>query len=188
MPKKVDVLQVLADVLNAMFAGEKVVVETTGVKFLDFYKRFEKDPQILTPQGAKRHGQEKSDNVLTAKSIKVGQDITVKRNSKNFIVRTANGELLLPNKPNSDIGCIWAALGSIYDNGEKCIMHIAGNLSRQLPTKELRDIAKNVAEHGMVQKQKQSKYVAAIKQMRELGVRSTRRIMEYIEKQRKENA
>ena len=178
MPKKIDDLQILADILSAMFSGDKVVVETTGIKFLGFYKRFEKDPQILTPEGAKRRGKEKSENVLAAKSIKVGHDITIKRNSKNFIIRTASGELLLPNKPNSDICHIWDALGAIYDNGTKEIMYIAGSLARQLPTKELRDMAKNVAMHGMILKPKKDRYKAAIEQLRELGV-APKRLMAY---------
>ena len=186
MPKKIDDLQILADILSAMFSGDKVVVETTGIKFLGFYKRFEKDPQILTPEGAKRCGKEKSENVLAAKSIKVGHDITIKRNSKNFIVRTMDGELILPNNTNSDINYIWTALGTIYDNGQKDIMRVAGNLARQLPTKELRAMAKNVAQYGMVLKPKKDIYRAAIDNLQEMGIKP-KRIMEYIKKQSKEN-
>ena len=186
MSKKVDVLQVLADVLNAMFSGEKVVVETTGVRFANTYKVFRCDPQILTPEGAQKNSNSRSDNVLAAKTIKVGRDIVIKRHGKNFIVRTPSGEVILENTLNSDIGYIWAALGLVYDNGEKDIMRIAGNLARQLPTKELRDMAKNVALHGMVLKPKKNKYETAIEQLKEMGIQP-KRLVAYIEKKQKEN-
>ena len=39
MPK-VSEKKMLAEILNAMFSGEKIIVETTGVKFFNFYKVF----------------------------------------------------------------------------------------------------------------------------------------------------
>jgi hypothetical protein len=191
VPKKVDNLQILADVLNAMFGGERVAVETTRVKITKTddgksYTSFENTPQILTPQGTRKNTRNISENVYGAKSIKVGRDITIKRNSKNFIVRTMDGELILPNNTNSDINYIWTALGTIYDNGQKDIMRVAGNLARQLPTKELRAMAKNVAQYGMVLKPKKDIYRAAIDNLQEMGI-EPKRIMEYIKKQSKEN-
>ena len=189
MPKKIDDLQILSDVLNAAFRGERVIVGTTRVKFNKTddgktYTSFAPTPQILTAHGAKKDGKNLSENVLAANSIKVGRDITIKRHDKNFIIRTPSGELLLPNISNSDISYIWSALGTIYDNGSKEIMRVAGNLSHQLKTKELREIAKMVARYGMVVEPKKDKYAAAIEQLCEMGL-PTKRIIAY--KQQKEN-
>ena len=191
MPKKIDNLQILSDVLNAAFRGEKVIVGTTRVKFNKTddgktYTTFALTPQILTAYGAKKNSKNVSENVLAANSIKVGRDITIKRHDKNFIIRTPSGELLLPNISNSDISYIWSALGTIYDNGSKEIMRVAGNLSHQLKTKELREIAKMVAKYGMVMKEKKDKYESAIEQLQELGVQP-KRLVAYIQKQQKQN-
>lgn len=191
MPKKIDKLQILSDVLNAAFRGDKVIVGTTRLKINKTddgktYTSFVPTPQILTAHGAKKDGKNLSENVLAANSIKVGRDITIKRHDKNFIVRTQSGELLLPNISNSDIGFIWFALGAIYDNGSKDIMRVAGNLSHQLKTKELREMAKMVAKYGMVMKEKKDKYESAIEQLQELGIQP-KRLVAYIQKQQKEN-
>ena len=186
MPKKVHTTEILADILNAMFSGEKIIVETTGVKFSRFYRIFEKEPQILTKDGAKHSGLAHSDNVLGAKSIKVGRDIVIKRGGKNFIIRTPRGELLLPNVLNSDIGYIWVALGSIYQNGEKDMMRVAGNLTRQLRDVDLRAFTRNIALHGADIKEKPNKYEQAIAQLKEMGIQP-KRLMAYIQKKQKEN-
>lgn len=186
MPKKVNTTDILADILNAMFSGEKVIVETTGVRFFKFYKVFEKDPQILTKEGSKHVGLEHSENVLAAKSIKIGRDTVIKRKGKNFIIRAPRGELLLPNNLNSDIGYIWVALGSVYQNGEKDMVRVAGNLTRQLRETELRAICRHVALHGAPIKARKNKYEAAIEQLKEMGIQP-KRLMAYIEKQQKEN-
>ena len=186
MPKKVDQKKILAEILDAMFRGEKIIVETTGVKFFNFYKVFVKEPQILTKEGSKHYGLELSDNVFAAKSVKLGRDIIIKRNGKNFIIRTPNGELVLPYVLSSDMGYIWVALGSVYQNGEKDMMRVAGNLTRQLRETDLRAICRNVALHGADMKEKPNKYEQAIAQLKEMGIQP-KRLMAYIQKKQKEN-
>lgn len=191
MPKKIDKLQILSDVLNAMFRGEKVIVGTTRVKINKTndgktYTSFALTPQILTAHGAKKDGKNLSENVLAANSIKVGRNITIKRHDKNFIIRTPSGELLLPNNLNSDIGFIWGALGVIYDNGSKEIMRVATRLSHQLTAKELREIAKMVARYGMMVEPKKDKYESAMEQLREMGIQP-KRLVAYIQNCQKEN-
>jgi len=186
MPKKVSQTKILAEILNAMFRGDKVIIETTGVKFFNFYRVFVNEPQILTKEGAKHYGPEHSENVFAAKSIKVGHDIIIKRNGKNFIIRTPNGELILPYALNSDMGYIWSALGSIYQNGEKDMMRIAGNLTRQLRDVDLRALTRSIALHGANIKAKPNKYEEAIAQLKEMGIQP-KRLMAYIQKKQKEN-
>ena len=186
MPKKVNTTEILADILNAMFSGEKIIVETTGVRFFKFYKVFEKEPQILAKEGSGHSGLERSENVGAAKSIKVGHDIVIKRKGKNFIVRALRGEVLLPNSLNTDMGYIWVALGSVYQNGEKDMMRVAGNLTRQLRETDLRAICHNVALHGADMKEKPNKYEQAIEQLKEMGIQP-KRLMAYIQKKQKEN-
>ena len=186
MPKKVKTTKILAEILDAMFRGDKIIVETTGVKFFNFYKVFVKEPQILTKTGAKHYGLEHSDNVFAAKSIKVGRDIMIKRNGKNFIIRTPNGELVLPYVLNSDMGYIWGALGSIYQNGEKDMERVAGSLTRQLRDSDLRAFTRSIALHGADIKEKPNKYEQAIAQLKEMGIQP-KRLMAYIQKKQKEN-
>ena len=186
MPKKSNTTEILSDILNAMFSGEKVIVETTGVKFFKFYKVFESEPQILTKEGSRHSGLVRSENVGAAKSIKVGRDIVIKRKGENFIVRAPRGEVLLPNSLNTDMGYIWVALGSVYQNGEKDMMRVAGNLTRQLRETELRAICRNVALHGPNIKPRKNKYEEAIDQLKEMGIQP-KRLVAYIQKKQKEN-
>ena len=178
--------KMLAEILNAMFSGEKIIVETTGVKFFNLYKVFVKEPQILTKEGSKHYGLEHSNNVFAAKSIKVGRDIMIKRNGKNFIIRTSNGELILPYALNSDMGYIWVALGSIYQNGQDDMVRVASVLTRQLRDVDLRALTRSVALHGANVKEKPNKYEEAIAQLKEMGIQP-KRLMAYIQKKQKEN-
>ena len=186
MPKKTNTTEILSDILNAMFSGERIIVETTGVKFFKFYKVFESEPQILTKEGSKHYGLERSENVAAAKSIKIGRDIVIKRKGKNFIIRAPRGEVLLPNSLNTDMGYIWVALGSIYQNGEKDMVRVAGNLTRQLRETELRAICRKVALHGTQLKPRRNKYEQAIAQLKEMGIQP-KRLIAYIQKKQKEN-
>ena len=156
------------------------------MRFTKNYNVFENHQQILTHAGEATHGNERSDNSLAAKSIKVGRDIMIKRDSKNFIVRTANGEAILPNTLTSDMGYIWVALGHLYDNGPRDMKHVAGNLTRQLRDTDLRVIARHAAMHDTIVPNKKNKYEAAIEQLKEMGIQP-KRLFAYMQKQQKEN-
>ncbi len=163
---------ILREIITALMdENSSVLVETLDAK----YQGRDTYTSANTPQMPAPHRDNEfsiSGNAIHAQSLKIGKDISVKRQNDGagfkYIVRTPDGEMQF-DENDRDFMAIWGGALSKYDktHGDATLNHIKGNLSERLQDDGLRNFAKNAS---ISPADKRSKYEKARAQLLSMGI------------------
>lgn len=163
---------ILREIITALLdENSPVSVETLDAK----YEGHDTYTSANTPQMPAPHKDNEfnvSGNALHAQSLKIGKNISIKRQNDGghfkYVVRTPNGEMQF-DENDRDFMAIWGNSLSKYDktHGDATLKHVKDNLSARLQDENLRNLAQNMPINSA---DKRSKFEKAMEQLKSMGI------------------